>query len=152
MKIRIEIDEKTEAPEIIIRCSRVDAEIARVQNALLDTLAEDRRLLLTKEGREYYLPPEQILFFESASGKTFAHTADETFEIKMRLYEIEEILPRSFIRVSKSAIVGTEKIYSIEKNITGPSTIRFRGSHKQITASRQYFKILQEKLGGNGAL
>lgn len=146
MKIRIEIDETAEESEVIIRCARIDPTIVHVQSAVLDALAEEQRLSLFKNGMEYYLPPDDILFFEAVGGKTWAHTPDDVFEIKMRLYELEEMLPRSFIRISKSAIVGTKNIRSIEKNIAGPSIIRFGGSHKQIAASRQYFKILKERL------
>ncbi|MDR0875735.1 MAG: LytTR family transcriptional regulator, partial [Clostridiales Family XIII bacterium] len=89
---------------------------------------------------------EEILFFETEGKKIYAHTRDEVFEAKLRLYELEELLPRSFLRVSKSAIVGTKAIYAIDKNPVGPSTIHFRGSHKKLSVSRQYFKILHDRL------
>jgi DNA-binding LytR/AlgR family response regulator len=146
MKIRIEIDKTAEEAEVIIRCARIDRIVSHIQGAVLDALAEEQRLLLLKNGMDYYLPSEDILFFEATGGKTWAHTAEDVFEIKMRLYELEEMLPRSFIRISKSAIVGARKIHSIEKNIAGPSLIRFDGSHKQVAASRRYFKILKERL------
>ena len=146
MKIRIETDDSISEPEIVIRCGKIDAEVAKVQNALLEALYAENRIKTEKEGKEYFFIPEEILFFESSEGKTWAHTAGEVFEVKMRLYELETILPASFIRISKSAIVGCSKIYSVEKNLAGPSIISFRGSHKKISASRQYYKILQEQL------
>jgi DNA-binding LytR/AlgR family response regulator len=146
MKIRIDIDENTDELEVSIRCRAIDERVARLQKAMTDALADDARIRLTQGGREYYLPPEDILFFESANGRTFAHTEGEVFEAKLRLYELEELLPHSFVRVSKSAIVGTDKIYSIDKNPVGPSTVQFRSSHKKLSVSRQYFKILHDKL------
>ncbi|GHU51211.1 DNA-binding protein [Clostridia bacterium] len=146
MKIRIDIDENAEESEVIIRCKTPDAEVVKIQQAVLEVLTAETRLQLTREDKDYYLLPEDILFFETMGGKTYAHTGSEVFETKFRLYELEESLPRSFIRVSKSAIVGTKHIYSIAKNITGPSLIQFFGSHKQISVSRQYFRILQDRL------
>jgi DNA-binding LytR/AlgR family response regulator len=146
MKIRIETDDKLEEPEVIIRCPAINADVAQLQAALMDALSAENRILLEREGCEYYLSAEEMLFFETGAGKTWAHTADEVFETGMRLYALETALPGSFLRISKSAIVNVLHIYSIEKNITGPSIIRFRGSHKQITASRQYFKLLQDRL------
>jgi DNA-binding LytR/AlgR family response regulator len=64
----------------------------------------------------------------------------------MKLYELEQALPRSFLRVSKSAILNTAKIYSIAKNLAGPSVVGFRGSHKQISVSRRYFPLLTDML------
>jgi DNA-binding LytR/AlgR family response regulator len=146
MKIRIDIDEDAGEPEVIIKCRTVDEEIARVQTAVVKAASEGSRLHAVKADAEYYLAPEDVLFFESESGRTWAHTADDAFEVKMRLYELEDVLPHSFIRVSKSAIIGVTHIYSIARNITGPSVVSFRGSHKKLSASRQYFKVLQDKL------
>lgn len=146
MKIRINIDEGADEPEIVISCNRLDADIAMIQAALAEALARSSKLALIRDDREYYLPPDEILFFETVDSKTYAHTADETFLVKLKLYELEEILPVSHRRISKSAIVGTRHIYSITRNLTGPSLIRFRDSHKQISVSRSYYKQLINKL------
>jgi hypothetical protein len=37
-------------------------------------------------------------------------------------------------------------IYSIARNITGPSVVSFRDSHKRVTVSRQYYSLLRDKL------
>lgn len=65
----------------------------------------------------------------------------------MKLFELEEILPRKFVRVSKSAIVNVKHIYSVERNITSASLISFAGTHKQLYASRNYYKLLKLRLG-----
>ena len=54
--------------------------------------------------RSYYLPLEDILFFETDGKEILAHTIDQMYTIKYRLYELEEILPGYFMRVSKSTI------------------------------------------------
>ncbi|GHU63801.1 DNA-binding protein [Clostridia bacterium] len=146
MKIRIDIDEKAEELEVTIRCRKVDAEVEKLQSAVIRALTDDDRIRLTQGDMEYYMVPEDILFFETEGKKIYAHTKDEVFEAKLRLYELEELLPRSFLRISKSAIVGTKQIYAIDKNPVGPSTVHFRGSHKQLSVSRQYFRILQDRL------
>ena len=146
MKIRIDIDNKAEELEVTIRCNKVDEEVAKLQNAMLRALSDDTRLKLMKGEMDCYIEPEDILFFETEGKRIYAHTKDEVFESGLRLYELEETLPRSFLRISKSAIVGTKAIYAIDKNPVGPSTIHFRGSHKKLSVSRQYFKILQDKL------
>ncbi|MDR3072469.1 MAG: LytTR family transcriptional regulator [Clostridiales Family XIII bacterium] len=148
MKIRIDIDDTVNETEVTIRCKTIDAKVAQMQKMLSDADATNAKIRLTKAGREYYLMPEDILFFEAQDGHTWAHTTHDAFESKLRLYELEALLPHSFLRVSKSAIVGTEHIYAIEKNPFGPSTVEFRDSHKKISVSRQYFRILYDKLNG----
>lgn len=146
MKIRIDIDENLEEAEIVIKCKEITDEITRMQSAILESLKDKMTLELMKEDKEFFLSPEEILFFESQGGRTYAHTASDTFETKLKLYELEKMLPRRYLRVSKSAIIDVESIYSIAKNITGPSIVQFRGTHKQINVSRQYFSILKSRL------
>jgi DNA-binding LytR/AlgR family response regulator len=147
MKLRIETDPAAGETEVIIRCKEIDGEVADIQSAVLARLQGSAKLRLTHDGEDFFIDPDEILFFESTSGRTWAHTATEAFEIKMRLYALEGALPRHFLRISKSAILNTEKIYSIAKNLTGPSVVGFRGSHKQISVSRQYYALLAERLG-----
>jgi DNA-binding LytR/AlgR family response regulator len=146
MKIRIDIDEEAAETEVVIKCREVTDEVVKLQNAVLSALAEDSKLPFIKSGKEYFLSVNQLLFFESTGGKTYAHTATDVFETKLKLYELENILPGSFVRASKSAIICTDKILSIAKNITGPSVVEFSGSHKKINVSRQYFNILRDML------
>lgn len=146
MKIRIETDDKVDEPEIVIRARSIDSDIVKIQAAILDALTGDCKLTLSRNGRDYFLPPEKILFFESTGGKTFAHTAQNVYTAKQKLYELEEILPNNFIRAGKSVILGTKSILAITRNIAGPSTVQFRGTHKQICVSRAYLKQLINKL------
>ena len=146
MKIRIDIDENIDEEEVVIKCKEITEDVTKVQAAILSALKDKMTLELMKEGKEFFLSPEEILFFESQGGRTYAHTHSDTFETKLKLYELEEMLPRRYLRVSKSAIIDVESIYSIAKNITGPSVVQFRGSHKQINVSRQYFGILKSRL------
>jgi DNA-binding LytR/AlgR family response regulator len=146
MKIRIETDSKLSEPEIVIYCKELDDEAIQLQTAVVNTLKTSLRLALVKAAKEYYLPPDQVLFFESVDGKTYAHTAGDVFTVGQKLYELEATLPHSFLRISKSAIIGTRYILAISRNLTGPSTVQFRGSHKQVSVSRSYYKQLVNKL------
>jgi DNA-binding LytR/AlgR family response regulator len=146
MKIKIDIDHGAAEIEVVIKCSEVTDEVVKLQNAVLSALADDSKLQFTKNGKEYYLTANHILFFEATGGKTYAHTAVDVYETKLKLYELESILPHNFVRVSKSAIICTDRILSIAKNITGPSVVEFSGSHKKISVSRQYFNILRDRL------
>jgi DNA-binding LytR/AlgR family response regulator len=152
MKIRIEIDNRALEPEIIIRTPQLDGDIAAVQAAIFEALSKNRQLHLIKDGKDYYLPPENVLFFEAIDGKTYAHTPAHVYKSKQKLYELEDLLPSSFIRAGKSVIIGTKHILAVSRNLTGPSLVQFRGSHKQISVSRGYFKQLKDKLNERSSL
>ena len=146
MKIKIEIDENLTEEEIVIRGSALTEEMAAVQKAVADVLARKQTLTFYKKETEFYIPLDEILFFETEDGGISAHTAGDVYTVKYKLYELEQVLPRNFIRVSKSTVLNTSKVYSVERNLTASSIVAFAGSHKQVYVSRYYYKSLKISL------
>lgn len=146
MKIKIEIDENLSEEEIIIRCRELTDETIAVQKRISEAVSAGLKLTVTRGELEYYLHLNEILFFETAGSAVAVHTAGQIYETHLRLYELEELLPGSFLRVSKSTILNTGQIRSVRKNITGASEVEFSGTAKKAFVSRSYFKILTEKL------
>lgn len=145
MKIRIEIDETAQEDEIIVKCRELNDNVRRIQQAVAE-ISDRNEIEFFKDGTEYFLPVESVLFFETAGNLINAHTADDVFQVKFKLYELENILPGYFVRVSKSTILNIRHIYSIEKNITSSSLVRFSKTHKQVYVSRNYYRFLKQRL------
>lgn len=145
MKIRIEIDDSLE-DEIVIRCHEINNCILQMQRAAMEEAEHGRHMALCQGDTEYYLPLEDILFFETGQKAVYAHTREQILETGYKLYELEELLPGSFLRISKSAIVNLTQIYSITRNLAASSLIEFRNSHKRVYVSRNYYKLLAERL------
>ena len=144
MKVRIELDPQMDEPEMIIRAPRLTEEVTRLQQLIL----EQKMMPLTfyKDRSEYFVDVSEILFFETDGEKIYGHTREEAYEVRQKLYELEEILPISFCRISKSTIVNAKQIYSIEKSFSGTSTVNFYQTHKQVHVSRHYYQLLKERL------
>lgn len=146
MKIRIEVDEKIKEDEVIIRCSELNYQIQNIQKALANTVSQKSQITFYKNNIEYYIYLEEVLFFETEGSSISAHTVDNVYQVKYKLYELEEILPTYFMRVSKSTIVNINHIYSITRNITASSIVEFKKTHKKVYVSRHYYKQLSLKL------
>ncbi|BDF32713.1 MULTISPECIES: LytTR family DNA-binding domain-containing protein [Extibacter] len=146
MKIRIEIEDNLKEAEIIIRSSVLDEEVQKIQRAVADIVSMEQRLVFYKGDTSYYLPLEDVLFFETEESEVHAHTRKEIYRTKYRLYELEEMLPGYFMRVSKSTILNTRKIYSMTKSLPASCTVEFQGTHKQAYVSRYYYKPLKDRL------
>jgi len=142
--MRIELTDGSTEDEVIVRCSRVDANVQKLQEFLINLSAP--KLVFYKGSEEYYLPLEEILFFATEGEQVFAHTSSDAFKVKHRLYELEEMLPRFFIRISKGTIVNTKQIYAIDRNLTSASKVSFSNTHKHIYVSRHYYRPLREKM------
>lgn len=144
MKLRIEVHDGSEEDEVIIRCGQVDEKVQKLQALILSMSAP--KLMFYKDRQELFLPLEKILFFETEGEQVFAHTANDAYRVKYRLYELETILPHYFTRIGKGTIVNTTQIYAINRNLTSMGQISFDGTHKQVYVSRHYFGSLKEKL------
>ena len=146
MKIKIEIDEALAEEEIVIRCKSLNEDVISIQKRITDAVNSRMQLEVSKGEKEYYLIIDEILFFETDGSGVVVHTATQMYEIKHKLYELEDLLPGNFIRVSKSSILNSAKVRAIHKNITGASEVEFTGSNKKVFVSRNYFKLLMAKL------
>mgnify|MGYP003086723953 FL=1 len=144
MKVRIELDPQMDEPEMIIRAPRLTEDVARLQQLILEQKMTP--LTFYKDRSEYFVDVSEILFFETDGEKIYVHTKEEAYEVRQKLYELEEILPIAFCRISKSTIVNTKQIYSIEKSFSGTSTVNFYQTHKQVHVSRHYYQLLKERL------
>ena len=151
MKIHIEVVPGLSEDEVIIRCGRVDDTIRRIQMYAAREAQAGSKITFYKQNQEFYFPLETVLFFETEGEHIHAHTADDAYRIKYRLYELEELLPKDFVRASKSTIVNVRQIYSISRNITASSLVRFVGSHKQVYVSRYYYSALRGRLSPGGS-
>lgn len=146
MKIRIEVLSELKEDEVVIRCSEINDTVQNIQKFILEQNAPGAGIVFYKENREFYFPLNDVLFFETENETVYAHTANDCFRTKYRLYELEGLLPKAFVRISKSAIVNIALIHAITRNITASSRIEFRGSCKHVYVSRHYYTILRERL------
>lgn len=158
MRVRIEIEEGLEEEEVIIRCGRLNDSVVSLQNYISrqegsggafhgkGSFHGKSCLFLKNAETEFYIPIEEIYFFETEGRQMRAHTADRIFTCEYRLYELEELLPGSFMRISKSSIANLDLAYSITRNLTASSVMEFRGSAKKAFVSRAYFKAVTDRL------
>lgn len=146
MRIRIEIDNQTTEEEIVIKCRNMTEDISKIQQALAEVTDRKQIFIFYKKDVEYYLSLDEILFFETDENGISAHTAEDIYYVRYKLYELEKLLPRSFIRVSKSTILNTGHIHSMDHSLTSYSVVQFQGTHKQVYVSRRYYKALKETI------
>lgn len=146
MKFRIEIDENISEDEIVLRCKSLDEDILELQRQLSGITKASGSLEVCRGEADYYLKYSEIIFLETDDGIVIVHTKDQIFHTKQKLYELEQLLPPYFFRVSKSTILNTREVRCIHKNITGASEIEFTGSVKKTYVSRNYYKPLLDKM------
>lgn len=146
MKITINVDKDIEEDEIIIKCKELNDQVEEIQKIISKVLSKRQQIIFYKDEREYYLSLDEILFFETEDDSIYGHVRDDMYEIKYRLYELEDILPLEFIRVSKSTILNVRHVKSITRNILASSMVEFNRNHKKTYVSRHYYKDFKNRL------
>ncbi len=146
MKIMIELVNDLAEDEVLIRCGRVDDTIQKIHKYILEQSSLNTKITFYKQNQEFYFPLDDVLFFETEGEYIYAHTVNDAYRIKYRLYELEEILPRNFVRAAKSTIINIMQVYSITRNLTASSLIQFINSHKKVYVSRYYYQELRQRL------
>ncbi|MBM6837838.1 LytTR family transcriptional regulator, partial [Clostridium saudiense] len=88
MKIRIEVDDRIEENEVIVRCNELNDEIKNIQKVLAEILSKNKQIIFYKGNTEYYISLEDILFFETEESGIIAHTINDMYVVKYKLYEL----------------------------------------------------------------
>lgn len=91
---------------------------------------------------------EDVYYFEALDEKVFAYTSSKVYEIKVRLYEIEEAYAKHhFVRCSKSVVLNLMQFNSISPALNGRFFAHMKSGEKLII-SRQYAPILRQTITG----
>ncbi len=140
MKFKLIID-KTKEEEITLTVhgrspltDKIEALVTQFDKAdRIPVFSEDEMKILTFDKIECILVEEGKTFVIDSSGKKF--------RIKMRLYEIEEILPSYFIRINKSAIANEKEIEHFSAGFSGSVDAIFKSGYREYVSRRCFAEI-----------
>lgn len=99
MKTSIQIDPDQKEPHIVIHTSQITSEIEQLLSLLS---ASPLPLCVLQDERIVPVQPDDLYMVRVENGQTRLYTKQEIFTCKKRLYEIEELLGPSWIRISKN--------------------------------------------------
>lgn len=144
MKITIEPLADGAEEEIIIRTNSMDSELMELIYALK---AGRSRLTAFTEDGIVKLDAREIFYFESVDNKVYACCETSVYEVKQKLYALEQLYDRTdFVRISKAMIVNVSRINKIVPMFNGKLEAVLTNGEKVII-SRQYVPDLKKKLG-----
>ena len=146
-KVSIEEIDKTKEEEIIIKCHEVNSDVLSLVDKIKNNDNKPNTLTGIKDDNIYQIKLKDIYYIEATENKTFIYLANDFYESKLKLYEIEEKLRGlSFFRCSKSIILHYSKIECVTPAFNGRFEAKLKNGEKVII-SRQYVPILKNLLG-----
>ena len=101
-----------------------------------------------KEGRSVEIPVIDIFYAESVDNRLFIYTADDSYELRLKLYELEKMMKgKHFLRVQKGMLVNLMKVKSIKPALSGRYSALLKNG-EEIIISRKYVPDLKATLKG----
>ena len=136
----------TNQPEIVeIHCHKVSDEVKEI---IAFVKSRQGQLTGSMDDMQFEIPVGDIFYIESVDNKTFAYTQSEVYELRQKLYEVEDLLrQKHFLRTSKSTLLNLMKISAIKPALNSRFTaVLFSGEETVI--SRKYVPELKKALKG----
>ncbi|MDK8181349.1 LytTR family DNA-binding domain-containing protein [Paenibacillus sp. UMB4589-SE434] len=144
MKVHIDLNDDYEETTVTIHAKAWSEELAVLMNKLQSPAS--KRLMGIEEERSILLDPADIDYIFAESRKVFASVEQRKIELKMKLYEVEELLtPLQFMRFSKSVIGNIDLIDRFELAFNGNLCVYFKSGSKEYV-SRSYVNALKQQL------
>jgi DNA-binding LytR/AlgR family response regulator len=143
LKIIIEKPQSGEEEHIIVKCHNISPELLNV----LNTIKVQGNFLIASIGSEIHrIAPSDVFYIETVDNKTFIYCESDVYEIKQKLYELEQLNMNDFLKISKSTIVNLSKIKSLIPSISGRLEAVLSNGER-VVISRQYVGDLKKNLG-----
>lgn len=145
MKINVEIVDREKEEQVLIRCYSVTQQINEIISFIK---SREASITAYYDSQIHFVLLQDIYYIEAVDNKVFAYLASEVYELKLKLYEFEDLYgERNFFRCSKSVIVNLMKIEFLKPALNGRFTATLENNEKVII-SRQYVTELKKRLKG----
>ena len=132
--------------EVIIRYRQMNDEVESIASIVQSS---GKRIEAYEDGRQLFLLPEQIYYFESVDGATYAYLKDMVCKVNDSLDRlVVRYEDRGMFRCSKSMVINIYKI-SYLKSQPGNRICATMENGEQVIISRRYARILRQILKGD---
>ena len=140
MKFKLIVDQ-TKEEEIVVTVHEPSGLTERIQQLVQEYTGTDRIAAYWEDDIKM-LSFSQIVCITVQDGKTYAVDLKGVhFRLKQRLYELESILPPTFIRINKSAIANEQHIERFAANFSGAVDAVFRGGYREYVSRRCFAEL-----------
>ena len=142
MKCRTVIDKDREE-EVVIYVHEKNSLSYEIEELVLGKSLE---LFGYKDKNIVKLSPSDVFCFTVENNKVYALCEREKYQIKQRLYLLEEILDSDFVKINQSCIANIRKISKFDTSITGTLMVSFKNGYRDYVSRRQMKKV-KERIG-----
>ncbi|MBR4867972.1 MAG: LytTR family transcriptional regulator [Clostridia bacterium] len=141
MKCTVHIQDERE--EVVVYAKENSPLIEKIKR-----LAEADSFVLigSKEDQLCRVDPQTVDCFVIQNGKTEAVTQDGVWRVKQRLYQLEDLLADSFIKINQSCLVNRHAIVRFKATLGGALQVVLNSGYTDYVSRRQ-LKEVKERMG-----
>lgn len=140
MKFKLIID-KEKDEEVVATVHNRTTLIDQIEALILKHAGTDRIPGYTEDDIKL-LAPSQIECVTVLDGKTYAiDTKNRRYRLKQRLYELEQQLPSSFIRINKSTLANEARLDRFQVTYAGSVDAVFKCGYTEYVSRRCFTQI-----------
>ena len=142
MKVEVQLDAHCSEVTVRILTDRISREVQELMDRI--NLSTTDLLLGFQKEEAVPLSLEEIIRVYTSSGKVYAVTEEGEYQLRYRLYEVEErVNPKYFVRISQSEIVNLRKVKRFDLSLTGTIGVLFSDGSFSYVSRRFVSKIKQ---------
>lgn len=147
MKVECKIDADCKEPYAVLYIKKITPTIAEIISMLEKEESGTSALLAVKERKTYFIAPAEAELVRSEGREIVIYDKlKNRYVLSKPLYELENILPSQFVRISKSTIVNIRRIHHVEAGFNGTMELVMKNGITDYI-SRNFRKSFKERLG-----
>lgn len=146
MRVNIEVQEELAEPHAIIYTPFLCEQVQDAVRLLSNTASGENRLVLQDQDKYVLIRPEDIFMVRFKDNRVVLYTEKRKYLSSQRLYQVEEELSPAFIRISKTTIVNTKYLESIEPSFNGTMLLKMQNDLSDYI-SRKYLPAFKRCIG-----
>ena len=144
MKVNLFVSKDVEEPYADIHTNELTDNVTKAMSILESEESND--MLAVKSGSDIkFLEFDDVFMLRVEDKQVKVYTHDKEFIVKKPLYQLEESLNQSFVRISKTTIVNLKKIERVAPSLKGMMFIQLKNGLKD-NISRKYLPDFKEAL------
>ena len=112
---------------------------------IIESFSNSKKNLISySDGKKYILSTNDILYFYSEGKKNYCKTENGIYQVKEKLYELENTLNNNFVRISSSCIINLNYIKCFESTFSRNIEVVFKDNSVQYVSRGKVKEVLKK--------
>lgn len=144
MEVELKLEPGRQEPKVIILAGEESGDLRRLAESLANLALGP--VPVSRGEEKLLLPQGEFLRFYADGKGVSAQVGEETYAVRLRLYELEEKLDQTrFVRISNSEIINLDRVTAVDLSLSGTICMTLDGAVRAYV-SRRYVKKIKEAL------